>query len=56
MTANIGIGLERRLSDRTILLIEPMYQHQISNTGLGVSKDKIYTLSFNTGLKVNLSK
>jgi hypothetical protein len=56
MTANIGMGFEKRLSPSTVLVIEPTYHHQISNNGLGIIRDKIYTLSFNTGLKVNLSK
>jgi|GEM_PF-896545 len=54
LSGNLGLGLERYLSPRWSIFLQPNYQHYFSPNGIGPNKDKIYTLSFFLGTKVNL--
>lgn len=53
ITANLGMGIERRFSSRMSIFIGSTYQHQITK-GLGPQSDKINSLSIMTGARVTL--
>lgn len=53
-TANFGVGAEYGLSSRWALFMQPTYQHYITKSGIGPSKDQISNLSILTGVKVKL--
>lgn len=54
LTGNLGFGIERFVSPRWSLFFQPNYQHNLMSEGIGVNKDKIYSLSFHLGTKVSL--
>ncbi len=53
---NLGIGLERYVTNNWSVYAQPTYQHafHIFNQGLGPYKDRIHAFSINMGLKVRL--
>ena len=53
-TANLGMGVERYLSSRWSLFVEPTYKHQILSKGFGPDKDRFNTLSILAGAKVSI--
>ena len=53
ITANLGLGIERRFSSRMSIFLGSTYQHQITK-GLGPQSDKINSLSIMTGARVTL--
>ncbi len=53
-TANLGMGIERYLSSRWSLFLEPTYKHQILSKGFGPDKDRFNTLSILAGAKVSI--
>jgi len=50
-TANFGIGVERYISQRWSLFLQPIYQHEIFGKNLGINRDRISTLSLQVGAK-----
>lgn len=50
-TANVGIGVERFISPRWSLFIQPIYQHEIFGKNLGLNRDRIHTFSVQVGAK-----
>ncbi|MCF8236918.1 MAG: outer membrane beta-barrel protein [Saprospiraceae bacterium] len=54
LTVDLGVGLERHLTGRTNLFIEPVYQHNPFQKSLGPNKDRINTLSISVGARINL--
>ncbi len=55
LTANIGLGVERYVSPRWSIFLQPNYQHQFLNTGnIGVNGERFYNFSFQFGTKVGL--
>lgn len=54
LTLDLGVGLERYLSGRTSLFIEPVYQHNPFQKSLGPNKDRINTLSISIGARIDL--
>ncbi len=50
-TANLGIGVERFISPRWSLFIQPVYQHEIFGKNLGLNRDRIHTFSVQIGAK-----
>lgn len=54
VTGNLGLGIERYLTPRWSVFVQPNYQHFFSANGVGVNKDKINTFSLYLGAKVNL--
>lgn len=54
LTLDLGVGLERHLSGRTSLFIEPVYQHNPFQKSLGPNKDRINTLSISIGARIDL--
>lgn len=54
MSANIGIGIERYLSPKWTLFLQPNYQHFFMSNGIGANMDKIYTTSFHLGTRFDL--
>mgnify|MGYP001493759027 CR=1 FL=1 len=55
LSLNLGLGLERQLSHRWALFVQPTYQNHFKtfNDGIGPNQDRIHTLSIYTGAKVN---
>ncbi|MEY3051491.1 MAG: hypothetical protein RLY31_1276 [Bacteroidota bacterium] len=54
LTANLGFGVERFVTPRWTLFVQPEYQHFLHAEGIGVNRERFYTLSFNMGTKVSL--
>lgn len=54
LTANLGLGIERYLSGRTSIFLQPNYQHYLMEKGIGTNKDKIYSFSLFLGARVGL--
>ncbi len=56
LSGNIGLGLERRFSERLSVFTQPTYQHSIYylNKGWGLYKDRIHTMSIYTGVRVKI--
>ena len=56
ITGNIGVGVERYISERWSLYAQPTYQHSLHyfREGLGPNKDRINALSFILGAKIRL--
>lgn len=56
LTGNLGFGLERYLSSRWCLFVQPTYQHSLQyfRVGLGPNADRINSLSVLFGAKVRL--
>ena len=54
LTANLGLGIERYLSGRTSIFLQPNYQHYLLEKGIGTNKDKLYTFSLFLGARVGL--
>ena len=50
-TANLGIGVERFISPRWSLFVQPVYQHEIFGKNLGLNRDRIHTFSVQIGAK-----
>ncbi len=50
-TANFGVGVERFISPRWSLFIQPIYQHELFGKDLGINRDKIRTFSVQIGAK-----
>ena len=54
LTANLGVGVERYVSPKWTVFIQPNYQHYLLSKGVGTNRDKIYALSFYLGTKFSL--
>lgn len=54
LTANLGLGIERYLSGRTSIFMQPSYQHYLMDKGIGTNKDKFYTFSLYLGARMTL--
>ncbi len=54
LTANIGFGLERYVSSRWSIFLQPTYQHQFLNNDIGVNGERFYNFSVQFGTKVGL--
>jgi len=50
-TANLGVGVERFISPRWSLYVQPVYQHEIFGKNLGLNRDRIHTFSVQIGAK-----
>ncbi len=53
-TANLGMGMERYVSPRWSVFIQPTYQHYFTKKGVGPNDDKIYSMSVFLGTKVTI--
>ncbi len=53
VTANVGLGVERRLDEKTSFFVQPSFSYYLmpSNNGLGPNKDRFNTLSVDMGMK-----
>lgn len=54
LTLDIGVGIERSFNERLSVFIEPNYQHNPFKKSLGPNSDRINTLSFFTGVRIQL--
>ncbi len=56
MTGNVGLGLERFMTERWSIFAQPTYHHVLSNKlqGIGPDQDRIHTMSIFMGLRVKL--
>ncbi|MEY3368781.1 MAG: hypothetical protein RI973_1936 [Bacteroidota bacterium] len=54
LTANLGFGVERFVSSRWSLFVQPNYQHYLMTHGVGANKERFFAFSLNFGTKVNL--
>lgn len=54
LTANLGLGIERYLTGRTSVFLQPNYQHYLLDKGIGTNRDKFYTFSLSLGARVGL--
>lgn len=54
MTANLGLGLERYVSPRWSLYLQPNYQHFFLSEGIGANKDRLNSFTFHLGTRVSL--
>ncbi len=54
LTANLGFRLERDLTARWSIFMQPSYQHRIFANGFGPNKDRINSVSLYIGTRVNL--
>ena len=54
LTANLGLGMERFVSPRWSVFLQPNYQHHFLTDGIGVNGEKLYNFSFYLGTKVSL--
>ena len=50
-TANFGFGVERFISQRWSLFLQPIYQHEVFGKNLGINRDRISTISLQVGAK-----
>lgn len=53
-SANLGMGLERFISQRWSIFLQPTYQHYFTKRGVGPNDDKIYSMSIFMGTKVTI--
>ena len=51
LTANVGMGIERYLTSRWSLFVQPIYQRLIFKKGFGPNDDHFNTLSIQIGAK-----
>ncbi len=53
LSANLGIGVERKVDEKTSFFVQPNFSYYImpADNGLGPNKDRINTLSVDIGLK-----
>ncbi|MEY4905304.1 MAG: hypothetical protein RLZZ292_3119 [Bacteroidota bacterium] len=51
LSASLSVGLEYAMSPRYSCYIQPMYSWDMRNKGIGVTQDKIETLSLRVGVK-----
>ena len=58
LSANIGMGIERFLSKRTSIFVQPVYMHQLMSIekGFGPNKDRYNTVSTYIGIRANFNK
>jgi len=56
LTANLGLRVERDLSARWSLFIQPIYQHHLFSNPLGPNNDKISSASVLFGMRANLKR
>ena len=54
LTANLGLGIERYVSTKWVVFVQPNYQHYLLSRGVGTNRDKIYAMSLYLGAKFNL--
>jgi hypothetical protein len=54
LTANLGFGMERYVTNRWSVFIQPTYEHSLYKRGLGPNNDRIHTLSFFLGTRTTL--
>jgi len=54
LTANIGLGIERKLTYRWSVFLQPVYRHYILFDGLGPNQDRIYSGNVSFGAKVKI--
>ncbi len=54
VTANLGLGAERLLSNNFSVFIEPSLSHTIHGAKIGPNNDKINSISLNMGAKITL--
>lgn len=54
LTVNAGIGVERYISSKWVVFLQPNYQHYMLTNGIGTNNDKIYTTSIFLGTKFSL--
>lgn len=50
-SANVGLGVERLVSRRWSVFLQPVYQYQLFGKELGPNNDKIHTMSIQIGAK-----
>lgn len=53
-TANAAINIERKISNRLSIYVQPGMQYNLLNTGLGPNNDRIHTASLAVGTRVQL--
>ena len=56
LTANVGLRVERDLSARWSVFIQPIYQHHLFSNPLGPNNDKISSGSVLFGMRANLKR
>jgi len=54
LTANLGLGIERKFTYRWSLFLQPVYQHYFLFDGLGPNQDRIYSGNVTFGAKVKI--
>ncbi len=54
-TASIGLGINKSISPRTGIFIEPTYNHFVSSKGIGPNLDKVHTISVDVGVRYQLN-
>ncbi|MEL6865678.1 MAG: hypothetical protein AAFP19_14720 [Bacteroidota bacterium] len=53
-SANIGLGIERVMSRRWSIFVQPLYQHTLKGKGFGPNEDRFNHLSTYFGVRANL--
>ncbi len=53
-TANLGLGVERRLGRKWSVFMQNTYQHTLTSNGYGINKDRFNTISILAGAKIKL--
>jgi hypothetical protein len=58
VTANLGFGIERSVSDRFSIFVQPTYQHSIGyfSGGFGPDRNRINTMSVWAGIRVRVKR
>ena len=54
LTANLGLGIERKFTYRWSLFLQPVYRHYFLFEGIGPNKDRIYSGTVTFGAKVKI--
>jgi hypothetical protein len=54
LTANLGFGMERYVTNRWSVFFQPTYEHSLYKRGLGPNNDRIHTMSFLLGTRTTL--
>lgn len=57
LSANLGVGIERYMSERWSIFAQPTYQHSLyyfNKEGLGPYTDRFHTMSILMGIKIKL--
>lgn len=54
LTANIGLGIERKFTYRWSLFLQPVYRHHFLIDGIGPNEDRIHSGSIRFGAKVKI--